>query len=220
MIWIYTLSDPETFQIRYVGKTNNLKRRYATHTTSFHSKSHVVNWIKSLKSRGLKPIMEVLDEVDDNVWVIMEQYWIAQIKAWGFNLVNLTIGGEGVAGYGHPLSHEHIERLRKVHKGKVLSQEVRDKIARTLKGHHSSSETKMKQSLALRGRNLSEGIPRRCYYVVYIFDTANNYLGSFHDIDSIAAVIGEDRKAITPILKGTKKSAYKLYKIRGKGHNK
>lgn len=83
---------PITNKIRYVGKTNSIKNRYYNHLSD-KSKSHKSSWIKSLKVQGLKPYYIILDEVFEE-YSFWEQYWIAQCKCWGFNLVNHTIGGE------------------------------------------------------------------------------------------------------------------------------
>lgn len=94
--YIYTLTDPETLQIRYVGKTNNLSQRYKAHLNkSRKHQVHKKNWIESLRKKKLKPIVEILDVVPINEWVFWETYWISQVKEWGFNLINYTNGGDG-----------------------------------------------------------------------------------------------------------------------------
>ena len=99
---IYTLSDPISKEVRYVGLTiRPLKQRFSQHY-SRKCNNHKCNWIKSLRNKGLKPVMQELDvansikELND-----LEIYWIEQFKQWGFNLVNLTQGGEGSFGYKH-----------------------------------------------------------------------------------------------------------------------
>jgi hypothetical protein len=99
---IYSLSDPINKDIKYVGKTSvNINNRYAQHIFQWkRSKTltHVNSWIKSLYLKNQKPIMEILDEVD-NDWAYWESYWIQQCKVWGYNLCNHTLGGEGTKGY-------------------------------------------------------------------------------------------------------------------------
>lgn len=96
--YIYTLEHPITKEIRYVGKTNNLKRRLHSHWTEGHkSKTKTGKWLKSLKKLKLKPIMTILDETTDD-WQQLEMYWISQFKTWGFRLTNHTDGGEGSYG--------------------------------------------------------------------------------------------------------------------------
>lgn len=93
MVYIYTLSD--STGVRYVGKTKNKNSRLRMHM--FEAKrgfSHKSNWINKLSSNGLKPILEIIDEVSEIDWEFWEKYWISQFKAWGFRLVNGTEGGE------------------------------------------------------------------------------------------------------------------------------
>ncbi|MFM2394019.1 MAG: hypothetical protein RLZZ546_2001 [Bacteroidota bacterium] len=60
-IYIYVLIDPLTKHIRYIGKTNNLNKRFNHHiTNSKHRKYHSALWIKSLVDKNLKP-QEVLN---------------------------------------------------------------------------------------------------------------------------------------------------------------
>jgi hypothetical protein len=98
--YIYILQEPDTLLVRYVGKSNNPKRRLQHHLSNKDkNNSHSNNWIKSLKLKGLIPIMTVIDETDKD-WRLLEMYWIEQFKAWGFNLTNCTNGGEGAYGAG------------------------------------------------------------------------------------------------------------------------
>lgn len=93
---IYVLIDPETQQVRYVGKANNISQRYKAHLNRARKhQTHKLNWIKSLKNKGLKPIIEVIDVVPIDDWIFWETYWISQFKSWGFNLINYTDGGDG-----------------------------------------------------------------------------------------------------------------------------
>ena len=96
---IYTLKDPITNDIRYIGKTTQtLNRRLQIHVYKSRKSttSHKKAWIKGLLNKGLKPIIEKFDEVSNDDWKFWEQYWISQFKAWGFKLTNTTAGGEGV----------------------------------------------------------------------------------------------------------------------------
>jgi len=65
-MFIYGLKDPISNKIRYVGRTNDLDRRFKEHlrvdrTASCHKK----NWIASLITNGLKPELVVLKVVKD-----------------------------------------------------------------------------------------------------------------------------------------------------------
>lgn len=93
---IYILIDPRTNMVRYVGKANNVSQRYKAHLNRARKHQiHKANWINQLKLDGLKPILEVIDEVPINNWQYWETYWISQFRTWGFDLINYTNGGDG-----------------------------------------------------------------------------------------------------------------------------
>lgn len=120
MNYIYALICPISNQIRYVGKTNSIRVRYNAHLND-KSKSHKTSWIKSLKSMGLKPECIVLDEAetDASFW---EQYWIAQCKLWGFDLVNHTLGSEnGCTGIYNPRGNAKLTKEMAMKHGWILS---------------------------------------------------------------------------------------------------
>lgn len=104
--YIYILRCPETGNVRYVGKSNNPKKRYHEHlryedrTASTHKK----NWIKKLLDSGLAPKLEIIDKVDNNEWKFWEKYYIKYYKNKGCNLVNCTEGGDGMCGRGNVTS--------------------------------------------------------------------------------------------------------------------
>ena len=112
--FIYTLSDPKTNEIRYIGKTNDLDYRLKKHINeSKNKRTHKEKWIDSIILKGLSPIIEILDIVDETEWCFYETYWISQFKTWGFNLTNGTSGGEGSDGFkGKNHSNETKEKCR------------------------------------------------------------------------------------------------------------
>lgn len=118
--YIYTLSHPITNEVRYVGKTINIKRRYKQHLYDKRG-SYKSNWIQSLRTQNLKPILIILEECDDN-WQDREIYWISQFN----NLTNFLSGGQN--SYRPPTSEETKEKIRQANKGKVLSEKHKQKI--------------------------------------------------------------------------------------------
>jgi len=155
--YIYILIDPETNQVRYIGKTKSLKRRYNQHISECSKlKSHKNNWLLLLKNKNLRPEMVVIDETDKDDWVFLEQWYIELYKSWGYKLTNLTKGGEGA--YGYCPTPETLVKMSLVQKGKIVSEETRKKLSSAFKGRIFSEETKKKLSEAAKKRGISTEI--------------------------------------------------------------
>ena len=103
--FIYALIDPRNQAIRYIGKSVRPRVRFSAHLSqsSLKRPSHKNHWIKSLLKVGLKPQLEILDEVDHrDDWTAEETVWIVRIRslAPGYpTLTNATDGGEGATGW-------------------------------------------------------------------------------------------------------------------------
>lgn len=92
VIYIYTLTDPLTNEIRYVGKTiQKPEKRYAQHITSAKKRKTYVNiWVDDLLKDNLKPILNVIDHCVDCDWVKLESSWVRKIFEENKKLCNLT----------------------------------------------------------------------------------------------------------------------------------
>lgn len=97
MVKIYLLRDPDTNLARYVGKTVNLKLRLANHLcpSALSKGHHRARWLSKLVSEGKKPIVYVIEEVEDLLADERERFWIKTLKVSGCDLTNTTDGGEG-----------------------------------------------------------------------------------------------------------------------------
>lgn len=95
-ILIYSLEDPRNGLIRYVGQTiKTLEERLYQHLqVDDKTNSHKSQWIKQLLKLNLKPVISLIEEVEEKDWRNAEKYWIAQLKAWCFDLTNSTEGGD------------------------------------------------------------------------------------------------------------------------------
>lgn len=99
IISVYVLIDPRNGQVRYVGVTSNPKQRLRDHIrTAKKEKHHRATWINSLLSEGLTPVMDIIDETNNEEWQQCEIAWIAHYRGLGYDLVNATDGGEGTRG--------------------------------------------------------------------------------------------------------------------------
>lgn len=147
--FIYTLSDPRTSVVRYVGKSNDPEYRLINHCKDKRLTKNK-SWIVSLRNQGLKPLLEIIDEVPAEEWEFWEQYWIAQMRVWGFSLNNLTAGGKG--NYERRIG-AHGQKLGGSKKGRILSAETREKMRLAKLGnkirlgipHSDSVKNKMSQ---------------------------------------------------------------------------
>jgi len=84
-ITIYTLTDPVTCKIFYVGRTTLLLNR---RLNAAPSNKEVAKYVNNLKLKGLAPIIEPIDYTNYQNRKELEEYWIQQIAAWGFTLLN------------------------------------------------------------------------------------------------------------------------------------
>lgn len=96
--FIYTLSDPETKIIKYVGKSIDPEKRLKKHLSDYElieSWTPKNKWLIYLKKKGLIPLLNIIDEGTDENIDDLEIYWIKKFKSQGIKLKNATDGGDG-----------------------------------------------------------------------------------------------------------------------------
>ena len=171
---MYGLLDPRTGELRYVGKSTVGMKRPKRHCrpSGFQGNTHNHRWLRQMHEDGdVKPSILVLKECQSTDEALAQEIAIiAVFRQAGFNLTNLTDGGEGLTGYVK--SRACIEKTRMSNMGHTVSQEVRDRISKALTGrkipkhivektrikilgHVTSEETKRKISASHLGRKLS-----------------------------------------------------------------
>ena len=91
---IYALIDPSSYDVRYIGKSSNIKLRIANHLcpSSLKKNTHKNNWLKKLK---IKPIVKILCVCKIQNANKLEKAFITKYKNLGAKLTNGTIGGDG-----------------------------------------------------------------------------------------------------------------------------
>lgn len=154
---IYTLHDPDTMAVRYVGFTSKtLTKRLASHIAAakykFSETSHRINWIRSLLLNGKSPTILLVETVSSENWKSREKFWISHFRKNKCHLTNSCDGGDGIV---NP-SPETRARLRAANLGKTHSKESRAKMSAAHIGKVSSNETKAKIGAANRGRSHSD----------------------------------------------------------------
>lgn len=82
--FIYSLEYPEG-NVRYIGKTIDPKRRLSGHLyPNVNEKGgRKGNWIKSLKKKGVRPIMNIIDIVSRENANFWEIHYISLFKSFG-----------------------------------------------------------------------------------------------------------------------------------------
>lgn len=144
-VTIYSLSDPFTLEVRYVGvTTQKVQLRFQDHIyeSKVGGKTHKCTWIRKVLRQNATPLLEVVDHVPLAEWEFWEQHWISQFKQWGFDLTNSTSGGRSTLGrLGWKHTSNTKERIRERNSGinnynygKTLSEEWKKKISDSLTG--------------------------------------------------------------------------------------
>lgn len=132
----------------------------------------------SILSIDKKPIIELIEEVDNSIWQEREKYWISKYS----NLINLTEGGDGCLGFLHDeetrikcglhnvgrrhtnkfkedmsnrlkgvkLTEEHKAKIGNSNRGKIRTYETIQKLSNSHKGIIQSEESKRKKSEAIK----------------------------------------------------------------------
>lgn len=91
---IYSLSDPDTGEVRYLGKANNSAKRLKRHILDARRRrTPVYDWMNSLAARGKLPVITVVEVTDQDGWPAAERRHIAEARARGVRLLNLAEGG-------------------------------------------------------------------------------------------------------------------------------
>jgi hypothetical protein len=106
---IYRLLDPDTNEVRYVGRTSNGEKRVKAHfilSVLKQNKFPIDRWCAKLLRQGKKPTFDyaVTFEKSDNIDKVLndaETKLIAEYRKAGFRLLNCTDGGEGLTGWKH-----------------------------------------------------------------------------------------------------------------------
>jgi hypothetical protein len=150
-IVIYGLCNPETKVIRYIGKSERVKQRYQNHLNETYQ-THKTNWIKSLKRKGLKPELIILEKItNESIWQEREREWIKTAGEFGFKLVNSTDGGDGVLN----ISGEGKKRMLATWKGRKHKPESIEKMRIRSSQQIKTEKSKNKLSKKMAGREIT-----------------------------------------------------------------
>jgi group I intron endonuclease len=194
---IYKLIDPLTNETRYIGLTfNDLKQRLRSHCSE-NSKSHKSNWIKKLKSEGLKPIIE---SIEDNISSYdecceREIFYIEKFKLDGHRLTNSATGGNKNKKMSDEtrkkMSESHIERYKTykmVHSEEtkvLLSKRAKEKFENESEREKLRISNKRYEDSKTDEQRLKDILVQKCK-TVYQYDKEMNLIGKYPSIRNAA----------------------------------
>lgn len=109
---IYALCEPDMTP-RYVGKTvRYLHERHKSHIRDARRNPRlpVHRWLAKRVRENQRLVISLIEYVPPSAdWAARERHWINEYRAQGFDLLNLTEGGEGLA--GHTFTQAHREKI-------------------------------------------------------------------------------------------------------------
>jgi hypothetical protein len=137
------------------------------------SKTWRGHWLRQLRSRGVAPLIVVLELLESKEALIeAERWWICYGRLSRWPLTNATDGGEGAwgrkhteeakakigaASVGRRPSAKSRERMREAHSTRAAkSLETRRKLSAALKGRKRTQEQRARQSATAQGKTASD----------------------------------------------------------------
>lgn len=118
--FIYGLTEKGTKEIKYVGKSNNPKRRMQQHVCDSASRKTPKDyWIQSVLKKGCEIDLIIIEEVEYNSWEEKEKYWINFYKN---KIKNCSEGGHGGRPIKYAISYDETKRWVKENIPKINSQ--------------------------------------------------------------------------------------------------
>jgi hypothetical protein len=151
---IYGLHDPDSGELRYVGKTvQPLGYRMRNHRyQAKRSDLHLQRWWRSCSS---EPVMRLIAIVEDYMGSVVERRLIAWHRKNGARLTNTTDGGEGTRA---PKSPEHRAKISAALKGRRFTKEWREKIKVGLSERDQAYRKKISEANRNRAQEVNERI--------------------------------------------------------------
>lgn len=200
-VYIYGLTDPETDEIRYIGKSIRPTERVNNHMNE-KSNCHRSHWLQSLKAKGQWPGLVILEMISGAwPWQHSERHWIAHGRKMGWRLTNNTSGGDGVP----DLPPETRAKMAAVWKGRKHSPETIEKLRLISGSRTHSDETRAKMSKAHKGRKMTWGDKLSQLTLSLTEDQVSDIkdaLANGAKVKDIASQYGRHRGTITKIKMG------------------
>ena len=168
---IYTLTDPRTNQVFYVGAASDPQMRLYRHYWDARNRPtgalHQI--LLELDRSERRPSIGHCELVSNEEWPAAEQRWIKHYRQAGAPLVNRTAGGRGIVDPVIPTR----EKMSRSQRGKQHTAEHNAKISEAITGSRNpffgrqhTDESKAKISIAKQGRpseKKGRSAPKSCW---------------------------------------------------------
>ena len=209
---IYKLTDPISNEVRYIGLTfNDLKQRLKSHCSE-RSKSHKSNWINQLKSKGLKPSIESIEDDISSYDLVCEReiYWIDKYKSEGHPLTNMASGGNKNKKMSDEtrlkMSESQIRRYKNYKL--IVSEETKNDLSKKTKERFSKEEEREKLRISNKryedsktdDQKLNDILIQDCKSV-YQYDIDMNLINIYPSINNAAKINNLDHQNISKCCK-------------------
>lgn len=161
VVTIYALYDPRNGKVCYVGKTQQkpMDRLYRHIAAARQGRTtFVAAWIRALLYRGRRPVLEVLEETDNECGPAREQFWIEAFIVQGHRLKNMTKGGYGSLGYKHNAKARAKIKAKRVQQ--TFSEETREKFRQNMAGNQRAVGSRGGCGFQKTGMPVSERLKR------------------------------------------------------------
>lgn len=160
--FIYALVDPiDVGHVRYVGMAFLHKHRPYQHAKDARRGStknvHLMNWIRKIQSEGREPAALILEEMSDSTsrefLGFVESCYIKSLREVGYNLTNVSSGGDGGSNGPHPP-----EIRAKISAATKAGQtpEARAKMSAAKKAYFQDPENRKKRSEQAKAASTAE----------------------------------------------------------------
>lgn len=119
--YIYALKDPDTGDVRYIGKSIRPSRRYLEHLSLAPvENTPKAKWVAGLVAAGKRPVMEIIARSAD--WEVDEQKYI-EAYSKTCNLLNVAPGGLAICAAGSKTGPREKNLFREVSQrvGRIIS---------------------------------------------------------------------------------------------------
>lgn len=142
--FIYALCEPDTMEVRYIGKANDCRKRLLSHLRDrSRRKTPLYDWINSIVADGKEPVLKILEHSED--WALSEKRLISSYRESGANLLNVAHGGNEPFCSAEQRASNGRNLAKKIHNDPKLKRiwEIKRVLGAALRNGHLSEKTRL-----------------------------------------------------------------------------